>query len=187
MPVVNVGRESFFHGKSLYQIARKLKNFGQGRIVIRKKFERYEEPSFYRLTKVIPDLNAKGYNKGVAFGEKIFRGKNMGECKIDAGNKLDWVLVPRDQEQTILDSVKKVYPETVKVVPAAVPIPPTMQLFVSQELAAYGFKVETDFFVTRRKIAFSKFNNSKLDKGRVPVPEMYQKAKNSLPTQETKT
>ena len=62
MPVHLIGRESHFHGKSLYEIARNLRRLGEGRYVYRVSFsKRYEEPSFYKLTKVVPDMNAKVY------------------------------------------------------------------------------------------------------------------------------
>lgn len=62
MLVKYIGRESHFHGKSLYEIARNLKNFGEGRYVYRVSFSnRYKEPSFYKLTSVTPDMNAKVY------------------------------------------------------------------------------------------------------------------------------
>lgn len=60
MLVKYIGRESHFHGKSLYEIARNLKNFGEGRYVYRVSFsKRYKEPSFYKLTSVTSDMNAK--------------------------------------------------------------------------------------------------------------------------------
>lgn len=59
MPIKYVGRESFFHGKSLYEIARNLRNLGVGRYVVRQAFKKYKEPSFYKLTSVSPEMNAK--------------------------------------------------------------------------------------------------------------------------------
>ena len=59
MPVKFIGKDSFFHGKSLYEIARNLRSLGEGRYVVRKAFQRYEEPSFYKLTSVRMEMNAK--------------------------------------------------------------------------------------------------------------------------------
>ena len=56
MPVQYIGRKTFYHGKTLYSIARNFKNFGVGRMVQRYNFFRYEEPSYYILTKVEPDM-----------------------------------------------------------------------------------------------------------------------------------
>ena len=56
MPIRYVGREPFFRGKTLNEIARNLKNLGVGRVVARNNLMRYPEKSFYRLTKVVPDM-----------------------------------------------------------------------------------------------------------------------------------
>ena len=61
MPVKFVGRESHFYGKTLFEIARNLKNFGVGRVVMRTKYNKQypDEVTYYRLTKVEPDMNSK--------------------------------------------------------------------------------------------------------------------------------
>ena len=51
-----IGRQSFYYGKTLFEIARNLKNYGVGRMVIRHNFQRYEEPTYFILTKVVPDM-----------------------------------------------------------------------------------------------------------------------------------
>lgn len=57
MPVKYVGRNNFYVGKTIYDIATNLKNYGVGRVVYRWKFARvYPEKSYYRLTRVIPTL-----------------------------------------------------------------------------------------------------------------------------------
>ncbi|XP_052791316.1 uncharacterized protein LOC128225251 [Mya arenaria] len=170
MSVIYVGKESYFHGKSLFQIARKYRNAGIGRMVMRKKWDRYEEPSYYRLTQVVPAMNVKGYHKGLAFGEKVFRGKNYGVCRIDSGYKFDWILVPKEQEQAIIDSVKSSYPTKETVVPYEVTVPPLMKMFISGELKAHGYRVSEDMFVTKRKIIKSKYSFAKLDKSAEDVP-----------------
>ena len=57
MPITRyIGRPLSFEGKSLFDILYRLKNFGVGRIVYRNIFaKRYEEPSYYIITKVYPD------------------------------------------------------------------------------------------------------------------------------------
>ena len=51
-----VGRESYFFGKTLFEIAANLKSC-EGRVVARKVFlDRYPEKSFYVIEKVLPDL-----------------------------------------------------------------------------------------------------------------------------------
>ena len=54
------GRPSFFHGKSLIELAAQLKN-PKGRVVSRISFERYPEKSYYILSHV-----ELGYHKGVS-------------------------------------------------------------------------------------------------------------------------
>lgn len=57
MPIKLIGREGHFKGKTIYQIALNLKNFGVGRVVTRKAFQRYPEKSYYVLTKVVPVMS----------------------------------------------------------------------------------------------------------------------------------
>ena len=59
MSTVYIGRQSYYHGKKLYEIARNLKNFGVGRMVVRYTFQRYPEPTYYILTKVVPDMTCQ--------------------------------------------------------------------------------------------------------------------------------
>lgn len=57
-PVRYVGRTTNFHGKRLYDILCRLKNFGVGRMVYRYSFnERYPQPSYYVITDVNPSMN----------------------------------------------------------------------------------------------------------------------------------
>lgn len=164
MPVKYIGRESHFHGKSLYEIARNLKNFGEGRYVYRVAFNKnYKEPSFYKLTSVVPDMNAKGYCKGTAAGERVFRGVNYGVTKIDSGTKLDWRLIPKDQEQTWLDSLKDIVVNPPKVLESTARLPPVMEMIVRDELISEGIKVgeEIKYDVL---INTSKYNRAVLDK-----------------------
>ena len=52
-----VGREPIFRGKTLYELCCNLRNFGEGRVVYRHIYARFPETSFYRLTKVQPDMS----------------------------------------------------------------------------------------------------------------------------------
>ncbi|XP_053393319.1 28S ribosomal protein S34, mitochondrial-like [Mercenaria mercenaria] len=165
MPIKYIGRESHFHGKSIFEIARNLKNFGEGRYVYRVAFSsRYEEPSFYRLTSVVPDMNAKGYCKGTAVGEKIFRGRNMGICKIESGMKHDWRLIPKDQEQNWLDAVKNCKVKPATVVKSTSRLPPLMEKIFHDERLAYSLPVDDKTFICDVKINYLNFNNVVLDK-----------------------
>ena len=54
MPYVYVGKRNFFLGKTLWEIVGNLRNFGVGRMLIRSKFERYPEVTYYRIVKANP-------------------------------------------------------------------------------------------------------------------------------------
>ena len=52
-----VGRTTWLHGKRLFDILSRLKDFGKGRIVYRNVFhERYPEASYYIITGAKPDM-----------------------------------------------------------------------------------------------------------------------------------
>lgn len=51
-PVQLIGRVTDFKGKSLWEIVGNLKNYGKNRIVIRQRFQRYEEPCYMKILKV---------------------------------------------------------------------------------------------------------------------------------------
>ncbi|KAL4241038.1 Mitochondrial 28S ribosomal protein S34 [Mactra antiquata] len=165
MPVKYIGRESFFHGKSLFQIARNLKNFGEGRLVYRVSFsKRYEEPSYYRLTSVKPDMNAKGYCKGTAAGEKIFRGENFGICNIDVGSKLDWRLIPKEEEHIWLDAAAKCSSKTVKVIPDKLELPPLMKKLFMEDYDVHELDYDGSTFQVERVINKDKFNHAVINR-----------------------
>lgn len=50
--IIPVGPSTNFLGKTLWEILGNLKNFGVGRIVKQNIFERYPEPTYYRILKV---------------------------------------------------------------------------------------------------------------------------------------
>lgn len=52
MPYKYIGRTTDFKGKTLWEILGNLKNYGVGRIVTRSRFERYPEPSYFKILKV---------------------------------------------------------------------------------------------------------------------------------------
>ena len=54
MPYVYVGKRNFFLGKTLWEIVGNLQNFGVGRMLVRSKFERYPEVTYYRIVKANP-------------------------------------------------------------------------------------------------------------------------------------
>ena len=58
MPIRYVGRLPVFKGKTLYEIVRHLRNFGEGRIVYRNVLlEKWPtQKTYVRLKKVVPDM-----------------------------------------------------------------------------------------------------------------------------------
>jgi small subunit ribosomal protein S34 len=54
MPYIYIGKRNFFLGKRLWEIAGNLKNFGEGRILVRSAFERYPEVSYVKIIRAEP-------------------------------------------------------------------------------------------------------------------------------------
>lgn len=50
--IIEVGPATIHVGKTLWEILGNLKNFGVGRIVKRNIYERYPEPTYFRILKV---------------------------------------------------------------------------------------------------------------------------------------
>ena len=75
--------------------------------------------------------------KSVAFGEYVFRGKEMGEKRIDSGWKADWRLVPKEEEEEFLrmaNSVKR----PPKRISKEAPFPPLLEHFLKQQMEEAG-------------------------------------------------
>ncbi|XP_041363830.1 28S ribosomal protein S34, mitochondrial-like [Gigantopelta aegis] len=136
MPIRYVGRQPFFRGKTLHEIARNLKNLGVGRVVARSNLLRYPEKSFYRLTKVIPDMTDATLRQCTAWGLKTFRGEELGEFRIDSGHKADWILIPKDEEESFCTIDAK--HEKKSDIPQFVQFPPLLKALVQQEMEAQG-------------------------------------------------
>lgn len=54
MPYVYIGKRNFYFGKRLWEIVGNLKNFGEGRLLVRSKFERYPEVSYVKIIRAEP-------------------------------------------------------------------------------------------------------------------------------------
>lgn len=52
-----IGRQTYYRGKTLWEIVGNLKDYGVGRIVVRSIFERYPEISYMKIKKVECDAN----------------------------------------------------------------------------------------------------------------------------------
>lgn len=72
MPYKYIGKTTSFKGKTLWEIVGNLKNFGIGRIVTRSRFERYPEPSYFKILKVETLANPKESSVDVIITYKIF-------------------------------------------------------------------------------------------------------------------
>ncbi|XP_059614012.1 small ribosomal subunit protein mS34 [Phlebotomus argentipes] len=132
------GRTTDFHGKTLWELVGSLKNFGVGRIVVRNMFERYPEPSYYRILKVeaLPNvensedpLEARKVSVTV---EKTHRGKLLAKpLKIMATSyKSDYKLIPKHEEENYC---RMPILREVKVFPRTIDLPPLLREFVKDE------------------------------------------------------
>ncbi|KAL5018082.1 hypothetical protein ScPMuIL_003804 [Solemya velum] len=138
MPIRLIGKHGHFKGKTLYQLALNLKNFGVGRVVTRQAFQRYPEKSYYILTKVVPVMSDTRQSHGEAWGHRVFRGEKFeGIRKIDVGYKRDWLLIPKeDQEEFCRLSEKDFRPD--RTVPNFSTFPPLLESLIKQEKAELG-------------------------------------------------
>jgi hypothetical protein len=76
------------------------------------------------------------FRRGRAFGQKVFRGEDMGEKAIDTAYKADWRLIPVEEEAALLSYNK---PERLRpTVPKTVSLPPLLQHFVELDLIKTG-------------------------------------------------
>ena len=81
----------------------------------------------------------------------MFRDVNMGEHGIKAGQKRDWILVPKDEEHLICN-VKTIdlVDAPRKVIPALKRIPPLLEIILKSEMKANGMKTkDQDFYADR--------------------------------------
>jgi len=146
MPIKYIGKVTSYSGKPLEEILMKLNNFGLGRIVYRNKFERYPEASYYRITNVGPvvDREPRSYNEKYRMennkfhktkiqvsGQKVFRGRDVGELQIGAAHKADWRLVPRQEEEKWLAS--KAPPKQITIVDDKKHFPPLLERMIMKE------------------------------------------------------
>ncbi|RUS81789.1 hypothetical protein EGW08_010481 [Elysia chlorotica] len=139
MPTRYIGRDPIFKGKSLYEIARQLRNLGVGRIVYRQsQATRWPgQKTYFRLTKVVPDATCKEFKQGVAWGQEVFRGKARGITEITTGHKYDWVLVPKNEEKSFSEETE-VFEVEESSVPKHIDCPPLLKIVLQKDLTAAG-------------------------------------------------
>ncbi|CAH1400075.1 unnamed protein product [Nezara viridula] len=140
MPVKYIGRTTDFCGKPLWEILGNLNNFGVGRLVKRHVFDRYPEPSFFRIVKVEAVEIEPGVDRRVrAWVEKVFRGRRYPKL-IElhrVSYKADYRLIPKSDEKELWDKVNSLEPK-VKILPSSKPFPPLLAELIKEEIEAKG-------------------------------------------------
>lgn len=62
MSVKLIGRTTNLYGKTLWEILGNLRTTGVGRLVTRNSYDRYEEPSFFKVLAVEPTAQIVSYH-----------------------------------------------------------------------------------------------------------------------------
>ncbi|RZF35886.1 hypothetical protein LSTR_LSTR013167 [Laodelphax striatellus] len=157
-----IGRTTDFSGKTLWEILGNLKNNGVGRLVQRQMFNRYPEPSYYRIIKVdaLPLPSAEDdkdwkrrhyyyYDKSLrkcrVWVEKVFRGRHYPALiEIEAVSyKPDYRLIPRAEEAKLKAAVAAT-PLRERTAPAAVPFPPLLKTIIMDEMKQKGIELKSE-------------------------------------------
>ena len=146
MPITYVGYPSIYKGKKLFEILRRLKNFGQGRIVYRGSEQEHPEPSFYRILLAQPEFDHECVH-GRVVCEKIFRGKKRLEpYNMSAGARApDWKLVPKDEEDIFCrwdEIIDYDFKRDAEVKPSHANLPPLMEIYLKNLLKSHNKDVE---------------------------------------------
>ncbi|XP_018574294.1 uncharacterized protein LOC108913255 [Anoplophora glabripennis] len=142
MPYKYIGRTTDFKGKTLWEIVGNLKNFGIGRIITRGMYERYPEPSYFKILKVetLPNPETVSFDnvrKVRVWVEKTFRGKVFPSPIImeSATYKADYRLIPKDEEEKFCKTVVK---DETKIFPKYFEFPPVMKELILRDMKAEG-------------------------------------------------
>ncbi|XP_075225016.1 mitochondrial ribosomal protein S34 [Lycorma delicatula] len=157
-----IGRTNDFSGKTLWEILGNLKNFGVGRLVQRNMFNRYPEPSYFKIVKVEalpvptpeddPDLKRRKYfhydksqRKVRTWVEKVFRGRKYPELieMESVTYKPDFRLIPRSEESVLKARVEATRPRE-RILPATAPFPPLMKLLIIETMKEKGIEVKEE-------------------------------------------
>ncbi|XP_050547378.1 uncharacterized protein LOC126909053 [Daktulosphaira vitifoliae] len=135
MPPKLIGRATNLYGKTLWEIIGNLKNAGVGRLITRNSYDRYEEPSFFKVLAVEPTAQIENSaRKVIVHVEKIFRGNHYKEPIeiFRVSYKPDYRLIPKDEEQDWWDRLANCKPR-VKIVPGSFELPPLMKLIMERD------------------------------------------------------
>jgi len=129
-----IGRRSRNFGRPLWEILLNLKDFGAGRLVIRSKYERYPEPTYYRILSAEPHVFEYPANmKGIVMVEPTFRGRTL--APFDLGSVAhfdDYRLLHKHEEQEYTDR-GPAYLEPTQILPKFGTLPPVWQEVLKRE------------------------------------------------------
>jgi len=163
MPVKYFGLKTSFYGRPLWEIVMNLKDFGVGRIVVKNQWEKYPEPSFYRILSVDPHvLSHQNSATGELWTELTYRGKKIEEAQ-NIGQiawQPDFRLLAKHELQEFLDRPgHEVAP--VKILPKTAKFPPLWSEILKREKKSLGkdykipseiellYDVNNPFFIDR--------------------------------------
>ncbi|KAG5676760.1 hypothetical protein PVAND_006569 [Polypedilum vanderplanki] len=137
-----IGRTTDFKGNSLWEICGNLKNLGVGRVVVRSRFERYPEKSFFRILQVETLPNQEN-RKIKVVAEKVFRGKKYANPVVieSASYKTDYRLLSKKEENDycqILCDQK----DNVKIIEPEMEFPPLLKEFLIKETGNKDIKMK---------------------------------------------
>lgn len=140
MPYKLVGRTTLFRGKRLWEIIGHLKNFGEGRMVVRSTFEKYPEPTFYRIVLARPEMDTgrphmdEDNMKGEVLVEKVFRGVHYGVINMSkVAYKPDFRLVHRHEEARYIEAFRNHKPADVDIVSPVMDMPPFLKMVAERD------------------------------------------------------
>ncbi|NP_001155738.1 28S ribosomal protein S34, mitochondrial [Acyrthosiphon pisum] len=157
MSVKLIGRTTNLYGKTLWEILGNLRTTGVGRLVTRNSYDRYEEPSFFRVLSVEPTAQIEDKaRKIIVHAEKIFRGKHYKEPVeiYSVSYKPDYRLIPKDEEQLWWDRLANCKPRE-KFVPGSIELPPLMKLVLERDNKDSNIKLQLKIRGGRDNVAKS--------------------------------
>ncbi|MFT7798089.1 28S ribosomal protein S34, mitochondrial [Arapaima gigas] len=134
----------------LFSLLCGLRLFGVGRLFTRKSWlQEYEEPCYWRITKVKVDYTAENMDHGKAWGILTFKGKE--DCEVKEVDKVmyhDWRLVPKHEEEKLKHFVP--VPEPAE---RLVPYPPLLRAMILAEARREGCLLDHEPLLDLQKIA----------------------------------
>lgn len=140
MPYKLIGRTTLQRGKRLWEIIGHLKNFGEGRMVVRSAFERYPEPTFYRIVVARPEMDTgrphmdEDNMKGEVLVEKVFRGIHCGVVNMSkVAYKPDFRLVHKHEEAQYIQAFRNHKQTPAEVVAPTMDMPPLLKMVAERD------------------------------------------------------